>query len=127
MHLRTTRFLLLFLAFWIMGGQWLMLQSVAWVNMVRDYSQNQSLSQALKKTFDGNHPCPLCRYIQKEKAAQNSAKTVPALLKNPFLLVPFIMLINLFLNQPRFSFSGAFLPEPSLTFFSPPPETFPQF
>jgi hypothetical protein len=126
MNLRTTRFSLLFLAFWIMGGQWLMLQSVAWVNMVRDYSQNQSLSQALKKTFDGNHPCPLCRYIQKEKAAQNSAKTIPVSLKNLFLPVPFAVLPIWFISRSLINSVSAFLPEPHLSFFSPPPETFPQ-
>jgi len=121
-----TPHLLIFLAFWVTGGQWLMLQSVAWVNMVRDYSQNASLSQAVAKTFDGNHPCPLCRFIQKEKSAQNSPKAVPAPQKNPFLTVPFAMLAVMLLCQPRPAFIRALLPETCLANFSPPPEPFPQ-
>jgi hypothetical protein len=84
--------ILLALAFWIAGGQWLLLQSVAWVNMVRDYSQSGTIFQALSKTLDGNHPCPLCRFIQKEKAAQSSAKSVISVQKRPFLTVPFVVL-----------------------------------
>src|SRR5579859_4246529 len=66
------RFFLLLLAFWVTGGQWLMLQSVAWVNMARTYSQETTWSKALTQTFDGNHPCRLCRFIQKEKAAEST-------------------------------------------------------
>jgi hypothetical protein len=122
-----TRLSLLFLAFWITGGQWLMLQSVAWVNMVRDYSQNATLSQAFTKTFDGNHPCPLCRFIQKEKAAQNAPKAVPSPQKNPFLAVPFAMLVVMFIFQPRLNFFHTLSSELHFPPFSPPPETFPQF
>lgn len=109
--------LLLALAFWVAGGQWLLLQSVAWVNMVRDYSQNQTLCQALTKTFDGNHPCPLCRFIQKEKTAQSSPKTLISIQKNPFLTVPFGILLVIFLCHsitPRIQSTLASL-------FSPPP------
>jgi hypothetical protein len=40
------------------------LQSAAWVRMVVKYCQTTSLSQALAMTFDGKHPCRLCRFIQ---------------------------------------------------------------
>jgi hypothetical protein len=121
-----TPYLLIILLFWVTGGQWLMLQSVAWINMVRDYSQSSTLSRALIKTFDGNHPCPLCRFIQKEKSAQNSAKTIPTPPKNLFLLIPFAILMNLFLSQPRFKFTRMFLLEPLSPLLSPPPESISQ-
>jgi hypothetical protein len=122
-----TPYSLIFLAFWVTGGQWLMLQSVAWLNMVRDYSQSSTLSRALAKTFDGNHPCPLCRFIQKEKSAQHSPKSIPAPQKNPFLAIPFAILALMFLRQPRPLFSFTRLPEPYSSPFFPPPETFSQF
>jgi len=47
----------------LLGGHWVALQSVAWVTMVLDNSQEVSLGEALEKTFDGKHPCPLCKAV----------------------------------------------------------------
>lgn len=46
------------------GGHWLALQSVAWGRMILVFSQHESLTMALAKTFDGQHPCPLCLKIK---------------------------------------------------------------
>ena len=46
------------------GGHWAFLQSVAWVSMVIDYSQDAPISVAVSKTFDGNHPCNLCKLVR---------------------------------------------------------------
>jgi len=59
------------------GGHWIVLQSVAWTSMVISYSQHASLREALQKTFDGRHPCTLCKLVtkgqtdEKKQAAQN--------------------------------------------------------
>jgi len=45
------------------GLQWGVLQTMAWVGMVVTYSQQSSFSEALAKTFDGNHPCKLCKRV----------------------------------------------------------------
>ncbi len=42
------------------GGQWLALQSFAWVRMTVTFAQHDSLGTALSKTFSGRYPCPLC-------------------------------------------------------------------
>lgn len=47
------------------GGHWAVLQSIAWARMISQYAQQESLGGALAKTFDGNHPCPMCRAIQQ--------------------------------------------------------------
>jgi hypothetical protein len=49
------------------GGQWLVLQSVAWSGMLIRYSEDASLAEAVAKTFDGQHPCNLCKGIQEAK------------------------------------------------------------
>jgi hypothetical protein len=49
------------------GGHWTVLQSVAWVGMAVNYSQDASLAVALKKTFDGDHPCRLCVAVKHGK------------------------------------------------------------
>ncbi|HTI69765.1 MAG TPA: hypothetical protein VMF06_07350 [Candidatus Limnocylindria bacterium] len=45
------------------GMHWVLLQSVAWVGMVVTYAQRDSLPVALSKTFDGRHPCRLCKAV----------------------------------------------------------------
>ncbi len=59
-----------------LGLHWALLQSVAWVGMIVAYSQDASISEAVTKTFDGNHPCPLCKAIKSARAdeRQNEAK-----------------------------------------------------
>jgi hypothetical protein len=48
------------------GGQWLVLQGVAWVGMAVAYSiEEGSVTSGLGKTFDGDHPCPLCKAVRK--------------------------------------------------------------
>jgi hypothetical protein len=35
--------------------------------MVANYSQHRSLTQAIAQTFDGDHPCDLCKHITKAR------------------------------------------------------------
>jgi hypothetical protein len=62
------------------GLHWALLQSVAWVGMVVRYAQNDSFSSAIEKTFDGKHPCALCRIVaegQKAEKKQDVKKPGP--------------------------------------------------
>jgi hypothetical protein len=52
------------------GGHWMMLQSVAWTRMLVAYSHDGQLVEALAKTFDGKHPCALCKTIQRAKDSE---------------------------------------------------------
>jgi hypothetical protein len=52
------------------GGHWAALQSVAWVGMIIDYSHGSCLTVAIDKTFDGKHPCCLCRAIAAGKKSE---------------------------------------------------------
>ena len=53
-----------------LGAHWAFLQSVAWVGMVVNYSHNATLGEAFSKTFDGEHPCKLCKFVQAGKASE---------------------------------------------------------
>ena len=64
---RVSRWLMAALLAASIGGHWMLLQSVAWVEMVVSYSEQVPLSQALAQTFDGEHPCPLCKVIAAAK------------------------------------------------------------
>jgi hypothetical protein len=52
------------------GLHWALLQSVAWVGMVVSYSQTDSFSVALEKTFDGQHACKLCHFVKEGQAQE---------------------------------------------------------
>ena len=52
------------------GGHWVLLQSVAWVRMTVRFSQAASLEEALKMTFDGEHPCALCKAVKQGKQSE---------------------------------------------------------
>ena len=56
------------------GLHWAALQSAAWVGMAVSYSlEKGSLSEGLSDTFDGEHPCPLCRAVQKSADAESKS------------------------------------------------------
>jgi hypothetical protein len=53
------------------GAHWAFLQSVAWVGMAITYSQvSSSFTETLAKTFDGKHPCKLCKLVTEGKKSQ---------------------------------------------------------
>lgn len=45
------------------GARWGVFQSIAWASMIVRYSERAPLAVALKETFDGKHPCCLCKAI----------------------------------------------------------------
>lgn len=57
-----------------LGLHWTVLQSAAWVGMVVSYAKDATIGEALQKTFDGEHPCPLCKKIEAglKKEQENS-------------------------------------------------------
>ncbi len=81
---RFARILVLLAAVQILGGHWAVLQSVAWVKMVVDYSQTDTVTVALEKTFDGAHPCNLCNVVSKGRAAEQSSPLAKDVLKLKF-------------------------------------------
>lgn len=59
--------------FMIAGGHWAMLQSVAWAGMVKDFSRTGTIAEAVTKTFDGKHPCSMCKKIASAQAHEEKA------------------------------------------------------
>ena len=56
------------------GAHWTVLQSVAWTTMLADNLRNTSLSEAVQRTFDGKHPCSLCKNISDGKKTQKKCE-----------------------------------------------------
>jgi hypothetical protein len=72
-----------------MGLHWAILQSVAWTGMIIRYSQSASLLEAIGKTFDGHHPCPLCKLVKAGKNSEQKQDGQMLLLKlDLFVPVP---------------------------------------
>lgn len=62
-----------------MGGHWLVFQSFAWASMIVDFSHEGTLRQAISRTFDGQHPCVLCHFVEhgrQQEQAEN--KNLPS-------------------------------------------------
>ena len=65
---KTTGLAASFLAlFFMLGGHWLALQSVAWARMLAEFSRTDSFTEAVGKTFDGKHPCKMCLGIREAR------------------------------------------------------------
>jgi hypothetical protein len=60
-------------ALMLVGGHWAALQVVAWTGMLWTYSSEGSLITAVEKTFDGQHPCDLCKTIAKSRSSEEKA------------------------------------------------------
>src|SRR5271156_2363153 len=78
-----------------LGGHWAVLQSVAWTTMVFANAKHANLSQALQQTFDGKHPCPLCKTIEKGRQSEKKQDTQVAVSKiNLFYQTGAIVLVS---------------------------------
>jgi hypothetical protein len=70
----------------ILGGHWAFLQTGAWIGMAVQYSQQVGLKAGLAQTFDGEHPCSVCKAIQNgQKQEQKKAPLLQTELKKDYL------------------------------------------
>ena len=74
------------------GLHWAFLQVVAWAGMVVTYSQTAPVPEAVAKTFDGKHPCKLCKEIANAKKSEekNEYKLEPGKFEFRFVASVFI-------------------------------------
>lgn len=49
-----------------------LMQAVAWAGMAVSYSARSGLAEGLKQTFDGEHPCAMCKKIAAAKQSEES-------------------------------------------------------
>jgi hypothetical protein len=59
------------------GLHWAFFQSLAWAGMVINYAQGVTFTEAIEKTFDGKHPCALCKQIARTKQCEKKSDTKP--------------------------------------------------
>lgn len=82
--LKTTTILVLVLT---LGLHWALLQTVAWTGMIIAYSQDNSLRDAVRMTFDGDHPCCLCKAIKQGRTEQKQQEKIAPSNKLPLAII----------------------------------------
>ncbi len=68
----------------MLGAHWALLQTVAWTTMLADNLRANSFHDAVTMTFDGQHPCPICKAIAAGKKSENKSESVAPTLKLEF-------------------------------------------
>lgn len=78
--MRLVRFMLVCVALLhLSGGHWGVMQAIAWARMLVDYSAQRGLLDGVRTTFDGRHPCAMCRAISTatQEQSQDEQKAPP--------------------------------------------------
>jgi hypothetical protein len=83
--LRLGKVLVVFALVSTLSAHWALLQTVAWTTMLANNLQSSSLRQAMTKTFDGQHPCCLCKAIASAKKSEQKNQFTVDNLKLDFL------------------------------------------
>ena len=80
-----------------LGMHWALLQSIAWTGMLISFAREEAMIEAVEKTFDGQHGCPLCAKVkegqesnqkQPQQAGQTLKKLDAVLVKPTKLIAP---------------------------------------
>src|SRR5260370_9042023 len=99
------------------GMHWVVLQSLAWLGMAVTYSQEASFTEALSKTFDGKHPCKLCKFVAENEKSEK--KPDPQKVETKF--DPFCASKQLFVISPMPTHPQAYFPALLARRTEPPP------
>ncbi len=93
--------------------------------LAANLASQQSLTEAVSQTFDGEHPCPLCKAIVAGKKSEKKSEAIAPVLKMEFppvaerfvLIAPEPILVFLAFDD----FADSIFSKPPV----PPPRSFP--
>jgi hypothetical protein len=80
-----------------LGLQWALVQGIAWAEMFIDFASEGSVIEAVEKTLDGQHPCPLCKKVKEgnrdskdpqSPQEDDAVKELDAVLVSHVVLIP---------------------------------------
>jgi hypothetical protein len=86
--LRLAQVLLVLAAFCLVNGPDFLAQGVAWSTMIIDYSASDTVASAVAKTFDGEHPCRLCKQVDEHQRSPQKRAVESSLRKLHLCCVP---------------------------------------
>lgn len=52
------------------GLPWAFIQGAAWAGMIVSFAREVPLAKSIEMTFGGEHPCPLCKAVQRNDQSQ---------------------------------------------------------
>lgn len=79
-----------------------MLQGIAWTKMLVEYSASDGLLEGTRKTFDGEHPCSMCKSITEGKKTEQS-QPLPATAHRDLSLKEITLPSSILLREPHSS------------------------
>jgi hypothetical protein len=82
--MRLSKFLLIVALAGSIGLHWAVLQAVAWTTMFASNITCEDFSTAITHTFDGKHPCCLCKAIAAAKKSQKKSEALSLTIKMEF-------------------------------------------
>jgi hypothetical protein len=68
--LRFAQVVLVFAVFCMANGSDFIAQGFAWGTMIIDYSSRETVVEAVIDTFDGSHPCTICKRVDEQQGGQ---------------------------------------------------------
>ncbi len=74
--------------FSLTGGHWVVLQTVAWAQMLHDYSRTAPIAEAIERTFSGDYPCTMCIKIGEGQQKEGKAPATVKLDKKTEVFLP---------------------------------------
>jgi hypothetical protein len=89
---RFSRVMLVLVLSLSLGAHWAVLQTVAWTGMLLSYSRAAGFAAGVSATFDGKHPCQLCRIIKQAREAED--KPAPQDQSNPLKVEKLIAILT---------------------------------
>lgn len=124
---RVSRALTVLVALLLAVGPLGLLQVVAWTGMAFNYGTRYGVTEGLGRTFDGQHPCSLCKEITKTRADNKESPSAVAV--TPVKVIGVLSVIaqcpTAELSETRFAYYPAsdFFTTRSDRPASPPPRT----
>lgn len=79
-----------------LGLHWAVIQGIAWTGMLVSFAKEGTMIEAVQKTFDGQHGCPLCQTVKKGRDSDQNQpqQTGQAMKKLDAVLVTLTALIT---------------------------------
>jgi len=99
---KLSKWLLVAMLTFSFGMHWVVLQSVAWLGMAVTYSHETCFTEALAKTFDGRHPCKLCKFVAENEKSEKKPDAQKVETKfDPFCASKQLFVISPMPTQPQ--------------------------
>ena len=77
-----------------LGLHWAFLQTIAWAGMVASYSRTVPLKEAVSMTFDGKHPCNLCKLVRDGQRSEQQKEAQQPLVKLDLVCAPALLAVH---------------------------------